>query len=308
MPASLTQRACPVCDNAEADELLRKAELRLVRCRHCSMIYANPVEASLISGSFYDDLAPGFYLDPDKLAADYAPVRFARELTILRRFCPRGTILHVVCTTGPFLHQAQRPLSPTITKSSASMSPAAALDYAASRGVPVRKGGFLEMDFGPQKFSAVTFWATLEHLVDPAPCLIKAATVLAPGGHCFVLVPNFRSLAVRLLGPKYRYILPQHVNYFTRRLALKTRLRAKPSLSIAHLSSRPTSTPSSFCKIANPIPPSAMLIASSSSSAPPLAKQNPISKPARLVLVPPSKAFSAWPFWPTISFSFYVNP
>jgi len=28
-------------------------------------------------------------------------------------------------------------------------------------------------------------------------------------------VPNLRSLAVRLLGRKYRYILPQHVNYFT---------------------------------------------------------------------------------------------
>jgi hypothetical protein len=45
--------------------------------------------------------------------------------------------------------------------------------------------------------------------------------VLEPGGHCFILVPNFRSLAVRLLGAKYRYILPQHINYFTRRTLAK---------------------------------------------------------------------------------------
>jgi hypothetical protein len=39
--------------------------------------------------------------------------------------------------------------------------------------------------------------------------------LLKPGGLCFLLVPNFQSLAVRLLGSKYRYILPQHINYFT---------------------------------------------------------------------------------------------
>jgi hypothetical protein len=29
------------------------------------------------------------------------------------------------------------------------------------------------------------------------------------------LVPNMKSLAVRLLGGKYRYIYPEHLNYFT---------------------------------------------------------------------------------------------
>ena len=31
----------------------------------------------------------------------------------------------------------------------------------------------------------------------------------------FVLVPNLRSLAVRLLGEKYRYVYAQHLNYFS---------------------------------------------------------------------------------------------
>ena len=39
--------------------------------------------------------------------------------------------------------------------------------------------------------------------------------MLEPSGLCFILVPNFKSLAVRLLGTKYRYIFPQHLNYFT---------------------------------------------------------------------------------------------
>jgi hypothetical protein len=47
------------------------------------------------------------------------------------------------------------------------------------------------------------------------------------------LVPNFQSLAVRLLGYKYRYILPQHVNYFT--LSTLSRLvEREPSLRLIH--------------------------------------------------------------------------
>jgi 2-polyprenyl-3-methyl-5-hydroxy-6-metoxy-1,4-benzoquinol methylase len=64
-------------------------------------------------------------------------------------------------------------------------------------------------------FDAVTFWAVVEHLVHPRPFLEKAESVLKRGDYCFVLVPNFKSLATKVLRADYRYILPQHVNYFT---------------------------------------------------------------------------------------------
>jgi hypothetical protein len=62
----------------------------------------------------------------------------------------------------------------------------------------------------------VTFWAVLEHLAAPQQLLKKAASVLKPEGRCFVLVPNMQSLAARALGARYRYIYPQHLNYFTK--------------------------------------------------------------------------------------------
>jgi hypothetical protein len=80
--------------------------------------------------------------------------------------------------------------------------------------VPIRRGDFLEQNF-TEPFDAVTFWAVVEHLVHPRPFLEKAAAILKPGAYCFILVPNFRSLATHILGARYRYILPQHVNYFT---------------------------------------------------------------------------------------------
>jgi 2-polyprenyl-3-methyl-5-hydroxy-6-metoxy-1,4-benzoquinol methylase len=214
---------------------LRKGELRLVKCAACSLVYANPVKDQLASGEFYEELAPSFYLAPDKLQGDYAAVRFQREIRLVRQYCPRGKILDVGCSNGAFLFQLQERF-PEVYETLGSDVAGAALDYAAAKGVAVRRGSFLAQDFAGEKFAAVTFWATLEHVVDPAGYLAKAAAVLEPGGHCFVLVPNLRSFAVRVLGPKYRYILEQHVNYFTAE-TLRALAHTQPEFRVVHLGS-----------------------------------------------------------------------
>lgn len=207
-------RSCPLCEGDEAKSWMKKGSLLLVRCRNCSMVYANPVQQEMASGQFYDRLAVPFYLSPDKLESDYAHVRFERELQLFRSFCPAGRVLDVGCSTGAFLFQlkSRHPESYTVTGTDVA---GAALDYAGSQGIEIIRGGFLGFDFGTRHFEAITFWAVIEHLVAPRPFLRKAAALLNPGGHCFVLVPNLRSLAVRILGPRYRYIMPDHVNYFT---------------------------------------------------------------------------------------------
>jgi 2-polyprenyl-3-methyl-5-hydroxy-6-metoxy-1,4-benzoquinol methylase len=177
------------------------------------MIYANPVPAEFVSGQYYDSAGPGYYLSPAKLESDYAGVRFARELWLFRRHCARGAVLDVGCSSGAFLFQltSRYPGDYQVLGTDVSSAP---LDYAQSRGVPVRRGNFLEQSF--QDFDAVTFWAVLEHLDNPKRFLEKAWTALKPGGLCFVLVPNMDSLAGRLLGARYRYVYPQHLNYFTK--------------------------------------------------------------------------------------------
>jgi 2-polyprenyl-3-methyl-5-hydroxy-6-metoxy-1,4-benzoquinol methylase len=176
------------------------------------MVFANPVPKEFATGDFYDH-AGGYYLSDEKLQGDYAPVRFERELKIFRRYCPRGRILDVGCSTGAFLWQLKSRFSADYEILGTDVA-GPALDYAEKKGVPIRSGNFLQQSF-ETPFDAVTFWAVLEHLVEPGPFLQKAAATLKPSGLCFVLVPNFRSLATRILGARYRYILPQHVNYFT---------------------------------------------------------------------------------------------
>jgi SAM-dependent methyltransferase len=207
-------RACPLCGAEPAEAYLEKNGLRLVRCAKCTMIYANPIPNEMASGSYYDAAGRDYYLSPAKLESDYAPVRFERELALFRKHCRQGTVLDVGCSSGAFLFQLKQrfPGQYQVLGTDVSDAP---LDYAESRGVPVSRGDFLQQDFAGQPFDAITFWAVLEHLAEPAGFLNKASALLKSGGLCFVLVPNMGSLAVRALRKRYRYIYPQHLNYFT---------------------------------------------------------------------------------------------
>ena len=210
---AVVQRSCPLC-GAEGGQLRwTKGALRIVRCAECGMNFANPVAVEFATGAFYDRLAAPFYLSPDKLESDFAPVRFERELRWFRRWCAGGDVLDVGCSTGAFLHQLNLRFPGQYRALGTDVS-GPALEHAASRGIEVLPENFLEHDFGERRFDAITFWAVLEHLVEPSQFLARAVRLLRPGGHLFALVPNLDSLAIRLLGARYRYVMPDHVNYF----------------------------------------------------------------------------------------------
>src|SRR5580765_8678194 len=193
-------RACPICDRADAERLWEKGTLLIQRCRGCSMLYANPVPEEIASDAFYQQR--GHYLLPEKLQSDYAPVRYERELKLFRAFCKGGAVLDVGCSTGAFLYQLETRY-PRVYEVIGTDVPGAALDFAKTRGIAVTGEPFLNWDLSKPRFDAVTFWAVMEHLIEPKKFIQKAVQALKPGGHCFVLVPNAQSLAVRLLGMRY---------------------------------------------------------------------------------------------------------
>ena len=194
------------------------------------MVFAETVAEELASGLFYRNRP--FYLSPPKLESDYAPVRYERELRLFRSWCAAGEVLDVGCSTGGFLHQLGKRFPKDYNLLGIDL-PSAALDYARSRGVPVNSQSFLDLDLGSRRFDAVTFWAVLEHVPHPKAFLEKAGRVLKRGGYCFILVPNLKSLAIRLLGPKYRYIMAEHLNYFTP-ATLKVFAQRQDDLEIMH--------------------------------------------------------------------------
>ena len=176
------------------------------------MLFANPIPPEIVSGQFYNDRS--YHLSDDKLESDFSPVRYERELRIFRTFCKSGAVLDVGCSTGAFLKQIQTQFPDDYEVLGTDVA-GKCLDHAEKIGIPVRRGPFQEQIFGEARFQAITFWAVLEHLAEPGVFLKRAVSLLAPGGCLFALVPNAKSLAVRMLGAKYRYVMPEHVNYFT---------------------------------------------------------------------------------------------
>lgn len=281
MAIAEVQRTCPVCEREAAKLFLKKGSLQLVRCRDCSMIFANPVEVELASGKFYDRLGTPFYLSPDKLESDYAPVRFERELRLFRTFCHSGGVLDVGCSTGAFLYQLKTRYPADYHLMGTDVT-SAALDHAEQKGIDVIRDSFLYHDFGTTRFDAVTFWAVMEHLVQPKLFLAKAASILKPGGHCLILVPNLRSLAVRLLGAKYRYVMPDHVNYFTA-ATLRGLAAAEASLTVVAKGSshfNPLVIAQDFCGADQRVPDEARARLLKRTTA---YKQNPWLKPVKLL-------------------------
>ena len=207
-------RPCPLCENWTEAVLFTKGTLRLVKCEKCLMIFANPIEHELASGRFYDRMGTSFYLSNDKLRSDFAPVRFEREIRLFRKYCQSGSVLDMGCSTGAFLFQLMQRFPEAYSVTGTDVT-SAAVDHAESLGIRVLRTSFLELDSLKPGWDAITFWAVMEHLAEPKRFIAKALELLNPSGLCFILVPNMRSLAVRLLGAKYRYIMPDHVNYFT---------------------------------------------------------------------------------------------
>ncbi|MDX1952156.1 MAG: class I SAM-dependent methyltransferase [Verrucomicrobiota bacterium] len=210
----LVQRQCPVCKSSNYLPYLSKESLQLVKCLECGMTFSNPVAEEFITGSYYND-SSSYYLSEAKLAGDYSPVRFSRELAIFRRFSQRGRLLDVGCSTGAFLYQVGQRWPGDYEMLGTDVA-GPALDFARAKGVNVTSAHLFDEECDWGKFDAITYWAVLEHLPDPSMFLKRSSELLKPNGHCFVLVPNFNALAVKLLGARYRYILPQHLNYFTR--------------------------------------------------------------------------------------------
>jgi 2-polyprenyl-3-methyl-5-hydroxy-6-metoxy-1,4-benzoquinol methylase len=206
-------RNCPICDSTKTTLFLVKGSEVLVRCINCSMVFTSRIASSIESGAFYNDLGNEYYLSPEKLEGDYAAVRFKRELNIFREHVRNGKVLDVGCSTGGFLYNLKSRFPEDYSVQGTDIS-GPGLDYAAKKGIPVIRSDFVSEET-ESDYDAITFWAVLEHVPYPKKFVLKAFETLKPDGICIVLVPNLNSLAVRLLGANYRYILPQHVNYFT---------------------------------------------------------------------------------------------
>jgi SAM-dependent methyltransferase len=71
------------------------------------------------------------------------------------------------------------------------------------------------------RFAAIVFWHSLEHLRNPASALARAADLLVPGGWLIVAIPNAASLQAQIFGDRWFALdIPRHLVHVPARALL----------------------------------------------------------------------------------------
>jgi len=230
MTVSMAATSCPLCGAADVDLVFdgpspdfgaqvigssrRSAQPgQILRCRRCDFHFSRlrPSEEELAE----------WYGAMDITA--YEAERAGRERTAQRlmRFVNRvmpepGRILDVGCASGAFLRL-------TIERGwrAFGVEPSSALAESAKRATGGRADiqccTFRDAHFDHGSFDAITLWDVLEHVPDPISFARACRQLLKADGILFINVPAIDSHMARLLGERWPLLLPEHLNYFSRR-------------------------------------------------------------------------------------------
>lgn len=219
----MTSVTCNLCGKDDYDVVFDKGvaqRSRIVRCRHCSLMYSNPREADVdcVEIAQYD---PEHVLDAimnrskwrlEKEALqvrDYESTR--RHLAAL--FPERGRLVEIGSGLGYLLDFFRKDGWATV-----GIEPNEGLCRYARQvlGVDARAGTLEQAQLGAGSADVVTMIHVIEHVPDPASVFREVFRVLRPGG-CFVVeTPRYDTLMFKLLGKRERSLSCNgHIYFFT---------------------------------------------------------------------------------------------
>ncbi len=150
-----------------------------------------------------------------------------RRARVLNNRVARGAILDVGCGRG-FLLGFLRDLG--YEPHGIELSDTAAWHARHRLGLEVLICDFLATPHQRERFNAVIFWHTLEHMPQPVEAVARARELLKDGGLLAIALPNSESLQARLFGRHWFHLdIPRHYAHFgTRSLEeLLARLRLR---------------------------------------------------------------------------------
>jgi 2-polyprenyl-3-methyl-5-hydroxy-6-metoxy-1,4-benzoquinol methylase len=183
---------------------------QIVECRHCGLVYANPRWPG-------GDLIAAYAAVEDET---YVNERAGRELTFSQhlRDMERVTgpadgrsLLDVGAYIGVFVDVARQN-----GWQATGVEPSRwAAAVAQRQGLPVLLGTQHAPELQGQRFDVITMWDVIEHVDDPAAEIRQAYQLLQPGGLLVIHTMDVDSLAARLMGPRWPWLMDMHIYYFS---------------------------------------------------------------------------------------------
>jgi SAM-dependent methyltransferase len=185
---------------------------QIVQCRHCGYVYANPRwETGELIGA-YAAVEDQTYLEE----------RAGRELTFRKHLealekrtggANGRRLLDVGAYIGVFVETAE-----AAGWNALGVVPSQwAAGVAQGEGLAVIEGTLDAAELEGERFDVVTLWDVIEHVADPRLELAKCFDLLAPGGFVAVHTMDIDSLAARVMGRRWPWLMDMHIHYFSKR-------------------------------------------------------------------------------------------
>lgn len=181
----------------------------IVRCLRCGLVRQNPQPEPSDLVQAYQEVADERYEEE----ASGRVETFRRALADLARYAAPGRLLDVGCHTGIFLDVARRAGWQTWGVEPSRWS----AERARARGLEVIHGTLADARLPAEFFDVVTMWDVIEHLAEPYEELVRARTLLRPGGLLALSTMNVEAWFPRLLGRRWPWYMQMHLYYFTPR-------------------------------------------------------------------------------------------
>jgi 2-polyprenyl-3-methyl-5-hydroxy-6-metoxy-1,4-benzoquinol methylase len=183
---------------------------RLVKCRHCGLIYANPRDHANDLEKKYEGLNIDGYLSEEQSRRLTAQACVA----LVERYIEGGRLLDIGCSAGLFLDSLPDSFEPH------GVEPGTESARIAKQLIGERAichGCFDDIDYEDESFDVVTLWDVIEHLPSPQRTLMKIRSILKEGGLLFIVTPDVGSIFARLMGRRWPHLIRQHLYYFNRK-------------------------------------------------------------------------------------------
>jgi len=186
--------------------------VRLVRCRKCGLIYANPRPQETCLAENYRGMEDSEYVEQEvgrRLGA-------RAVLKKLRRYKRRGRrLLDIGCAAGFLLDEARGDGWEVTGVELCEW----AVRFARERlNLPdIRQGTLQGAGFEPNSFDVIVMTDVIEHLFSPREVLVAVRRLLKPTGVLCLNTPDIDSWVSRILKARWWGVKQSHLYYFNRR-------------------------------------------------------------------------------------------
>ena len=209
---------CPLCQSRRTHprpgyQGISSENWSLLLCQACGTSFLQPMPDPDTLAKYYDDdyygLGMGKFVSPLECIVKVGRYIRAR---MVRRHVPEGKILDVGCGRGLMLRYLKDWGYPV---DGVELDTVAAVRASKNLGQKVFERLDDVVERFPNRYAAVCFWHSLEHLPEPGKALEMADELLVPGGLLVISAPHMESIQSRLAGPLWLHLdLPRHPVHF----------------------------------------------------------------------------------------------